>query len=234
MSVKVESGRLAKAEGHQFEHVLSDMLCEKFNRDFVVEGASNTKIDVRDAESNLRFSVKNPSGKNTQIGLYSQNSFINAMDITDTDIIDFIGMFFGGDTYANYPRHRMSKSDIDPSLNQKFLDFLNANTKKLLDLLCTHGYNQKGNVNYLLWATEKNNPNSVLLIDLDEFKDKLMQGEWTQNETTFEYVVDGNKMFHLQMKGSGTKYTNGYHSLMFHVHSNFEKSYIKDLTSIIK
>jgi len=203
MSVKIESGRRAKTEGHEFEHVLSNMFNKKFGKKFVVEGASNTKIDVRDTDSIWRLSVKNPSGKNTQIGLYS---------------------------YDNFPRHRMTKSEIEPNLNQKFLNFLNTNKEKLLDLLCTHGHNQIGDVNYLIWAKEKNNPNSIIMIDLKEFKDALMQGEWKQNETTFEYLVNDSKMFHLQMKGSGTKYTNGYHSLMFHIHSNFKESYIKDIS----
>ena len=230
MSVKIESGRRAKTEGHEFEHVLSNMFNKKFGKKFVVEGASNTKIDVRDTDSIWRLSVKNPSGKNTQIGLYTQNSFINAMNITDTDILDFIEKFFGGNSYDNFPRHRMTKSEIEPNLNQKFLNFLNTNKEKLLDLLCTHGHNQIGDVNYLIWAKEKNNPNSIIMIDLKEFKDALMQGEWKQNETTFEYLVNDSKMFHLQMKGSGTKYTNGYHSLMFHIHSNFKESYIKDIS----
>jgi len=33
--------------------------------------------------------------------------------------------------------------------------------------------------------------------------------------------VNGNKMFHLQMKGSGKKYTSGYHGLMFHIYKTF-------------
>jgi len=230
-SIREESGRTAKAEGHKFEHIVSGMLTEMFSHKFKVEGASNTKIDVRSDDSRVRLSVKNPSGKNTQIGLYTQKSFIAAMDIIDTDILDFISKFFGGDSYADYPRHRMSKSDIDSALNEKFTQFLNNNISKLLSLLATHGNkNQVGDVNFLVWATKKNDPSSVLLVDLSEFKQALSQGEWKQNATTFEFVVEGKKLFHLQMKGSGKKFTNGYHSLMFHVHSNFDTKYVKDLT----
>jgi len=228
MSTKVESGRRAKEEGHAFEYVVANLLTEQFNKKFEVKGASNTKIDVIDIDSKARLTVKNPIGKNTQIGLYTQESFTEAMNITDADVIDFISKFFGGNDYADYPRHRMNKSDIDPSLNQKFTDFLNAHTVDILKLLVTHGHNQVGDVNYLVWATKKNDPNSLLLIDLDEFKQDLANGEWTQNETTFEFNVRGKKLFHLQMKGSGTKYNNGYHSLMFHVHSNFDPKYVKD------
>jgi hypothetical protein len=231
-SIREESGRTAKAEGHKFEHIVSDMLTEMFSHKFKVEGASNTKVDVRSDDSRVRLSIKNPSGKNTQIGLYTQKSFIEAMDIIDTDILDFIGKFFGGDSYADYPRHRMIKSGIEPALNEKFTQFLNDNTPKLLSLLATHGNkNQVGDVNFLVWATKKNDPNSVLLIDLAEFKEALVQGEWKQNKTTFEFVVEGKKLFHLQMKGSDSKkYTNGYHGLQFHVHNNFDTKYVKDLT----
>jgi len=228
MSTKVESGRRAKEEGHAFEYVVANLLTEQFNKKFEVKGASNTKIDVYDIDSKVRLTVKNPTGKHTQIGLYTQKSFTEAMNITDADVIDFMSKFFGGNDYADYPRHRMNKSDIDPSLNQKFTDFLNAHTVDILKLLATHGHNQVGDVNYLVWATKKNDPNSLLLIDLDEFKQDLANGEWTQNETTFEFNVRGKKLFHLQMKGSGTKYNNGYHSLMFHVHSNFDPKYVKD------
>lgn len=232
MSLKVESGRKAKKEGHDFEDVISDMLTERFGLKFHVEGASNTKIDVKDEQELVRLSVKNPSGKNTQIGLYTQQSFINALEIQDQDIINFIGMFFGGNEYSNFPRHRMTRSNIDPNLNQKFTDFLNNNNAKILDLLATHGHNQVGDVNYMIWATKKNDPNSILLIDLSEFKKYLLQGSWIQNETTFEFRVNDTKLFHLQMKGSGPKYTSGYHSLMFHVHSNFDTKYVKDLDII--
>lgn len=229
LSLKQQSGRKAKKEGHAFEHVVADKLTKDFGKLFEVEGASNTKIDVRDVDSNVRLSVKNPLGKNTQIGLYTQKSFIDMLNITDQDIITFIGMFFGGEKYSDYNRHhRMKKSDIDPALNQKFTDFLNNNTGKILDLLATHGHNQIGDVNYLVWASEKNNPNSLILIDLKEFKKELSKGKWSQNETTFEFNVNGKKLFHLQMKGSGTRYTNGYHSLMFHIHNNFDTKYVKD------
>jgi len=148
--------------------------------------------------------------------------------------LDFICKFFGGNDYKSYPRHRMSKSDIDPKLNLKFTQFLNDNTPKLLDLLVTHGAtSQVGNVNYLIWATKKNDPNSVLLVDLDQFKKNLSVGEWTQNETTFEFRVDDQKLFHLQMKGSGTpKFTSGYHSLMFHIYNRFDAKYVKELDTL--
>lgn len=227
------SGKIAKAEGHAFEHTIAHMLNEKSQGSFLVEGASNTKVDVRDTNYKIRLSVKNPSNKNTQIGLYTQNSFIEAMNIVDNELKLFIQQFFGGDICSNYVRHRMKKSEIDDKLNQKFLKFLNNNTSKILDLIVTHGHNQKSDVNYMVWATKKNCSDNILILDLNEFKEDLMNGEWTQNETTFDFRVDDKKIFHLQMKGSGTKYTSGYHSLMFHIHNNFNEKYVKNIKKVL-
>lgn len=235
MVVKQESGYRSKKEGHKFEGIVAKVLTERFNKEFITEGDSKTKIDVRDINSKIRLSVKNPINNHTQIGLYSQKSFIESMNITDNDIIDFIGKFFGGNDYTSYSRHRMTKSDIDTALNQKFTDFLNNNTTDILKLLLTHGtINQVGNVNYLVWASKKNDPNNLLLIDLDKFKQDITNGKWIQNETTFHFIVNGKKLFHLQMKGSGKKYSSGYHSLMFHIFQNFEGRYIKDLGELEK
>jgi hypothetical protein len=228
--IQKNSGRKAKLEGHLFEHVIADFLREKTGKSFRVEGASNTKIDVLSDCQNYRLSVKNPSGKNTQVGLYTQDSFMRCLEIGDTDIIQFIEMFFGSNKYAQYSRHRLTKNQIDDRLNKKFTDFLNDNKSKIFELLLTCGHNQVGDVNYLAWATKKNDPNSAIYINLESFRAHFLKGEWFQNETTFQYDVNGIKMLHLQMKGSGKKYSSSYHSLMFHIHGNFDDMYVqKDL-----
>ena len=143
-------------------------------------------------------------------------------------------MFFGSKEYSQYDRHRMNKNQIDDSLNRKFISFLNKNKSQLLDLLLVKGNNQKDDVNYLIWAREKNKFDSIVILDIKEFKSYLMPGDWTQNDTTFEYRVDGKKYLHLQMKGSGEKYSNGYHSLMFHLHDNFVDDLIKPRSELKK
>jgi hypothetical protein len=223
---RIESGRLAKKEGHLYENLIASKLKSLFNIDFLVDGNSDTKIDVYDKNSIICFSVKNPKGKNTQIGLYTQESFIRRLSIVDTDIINFINMFFGGDDYSNYPRHRMTKKDINIFLNEKFTSFLNEKKIEIFNIIIGN------DVKYILWACTKNNPDNFLLVDVEEFKSYLTYGEWKQNETTFEYLVDGLKLFHLQMKGSGKKYTNGYHALMFHIHNNFTVPYLKNIESL--
>lgn len=229
----VESGRLAKKEGHKFEHLVADYLTQLLGDNFLVEGDSSTKVDVLNASSSVRLSVKNPSGKNTQVSLITQDNFIAAMKIEDKILIDFIRKFFGGSSYSNFSRHRMTKSDIDSDANQAFLGYLNDLDikSKLFDLIVTTGYNQRSDVNYMIWAKTKNSINDVILVDLQKFKDYYMKGEWSQNETTFEYNVNGVKLFHLQMKGSGKKYTNSYHAMMFHIYGgNIADKYVEDIT----
>ena len=55
--------------------------------------------------------------------------------------------------------------------------------------------------------------------NIQDIADVIECGKWILNPTTLYFVdANGNKLFHLQMKGSGTKFTSGYHSLMFHIY----------------
>lgn len=212
------AGKWSQKQGHLFEHKLSTHLSEIHKNEFVVHGGNRTKVDIMSGDGEIRLSVKNPSGKNTQIGLMTQKSFIDSMGITDNNIVSFISKFFGGDNCDSFPRHRMSKSDIDDKSNRHFVDYLNTNKEKIYDILFTCGHNQDGDVNWLAWATKKNCVDDVLYVDLNNFRSHFTKGVWSQRETTFVYTLDGKKLLHLQMKGSGKKYSNSYHGLMFHVY----------------
>ena len=41
------------------------------------------------------------------------------------------------------------------------------------------------------------------------------------NTQTMFIDSNGDKLFHLQMKGSGKKYVSGYHAMMFHIYKTF-------------
>ena len=221
MNNRMVSGRNAKLGGHIFEHRLSEYLTSQFMDEHEVFGGSKTKIDIQNVSGTKRYSVKNPSGKNTQISLITQKNFIEAMNITDQSVISFIEKFFGGNKYSSYDRHRMSMSEISEVETTKFVQFLNNNLYKLYDLIFTKGHNQHGDVNYLAWATSKDDVNSIEIVDLESLKTIYLEGYWTINETTLYYMVNGKKLLHLQMKGSGAKYSSGYHSLQFHLHNSF-------------
>ncbi len=216
---KTKIGEISRQEGHDFEEALADYLQENFNIPFEVLGGNLTKIDIQSKNGKLRCSVKNPKNKNTQVALISQKSFIKSFGITDQKLIHFMACFFGSDHASAFPRHRMSKSDIPNNLNAKFTVLLNENKMKLFETLISRGNYKDRGVNYLLWANKKNSVEDVIVIDIKKFKEEFKKGNWIQNETTFDYIIDGTKILHLQMKGSGKKYTSGYHSLMFHLHS---------------
>src|SRR6056300_1084725 len=95
------AGRKAKKDGHNFEHSVSLLLQEKFNIDVEVDGKPGTKVDLRGGDN--RYSVKK-TPDDLQVGLITQQNFIDAMDIKDNEIITFIGEFFGGDHLTNYSR----------------------------------------------------------------------------------------------------------------------------------
>lgn len=220
MSTRTESGRNAKLGGHIFEHALATFLTETRDSQYEVHGGSRTKIDIQNTTGTERYSVKNASGHNTQIGLISQRNFVQAMETMDDRSLAFVEKFFGGDSYDKYPRHRMTLGQIDSTESQAFLDFLNSNKEKIYDLLFTTGYRQAGDVNYLAWARVKDSVQNVTIINLEEFKATFMKGVWSLGETTLAFKVGEKKLLHLQMKGSGAKYSAGYHSLQFHVHDH--------------
>ena len=75
-------------------------------------------------------------------------------------------------------------------------------------------------VDYLIWYDKPTGKTEVH--DVDNIAQLVYNGKWIMNETTLHFIdANGNKLFHLQMKGSGTKYTSGYHGLMFHIYKCF-------------
>ena len=92
-------------------------------------------------------------------------------------------------------------------------------------------YNTRGGVHY---QPNSNTPSSdqskalrknyagvgfVYDSDKDAFYEPQPYPSWTLNNTTAEFrTKDGDKLFHLQMKGSGKKYNSGYHGMMFHIY----------------
>jgi len=227
MTSRQESGRSAKLQGHIYEHIVSDILAEKFNTNMIVHGAPNTKIDICDESNAIRLSLKNASTKNTQVSLITQSNFLQALEqeiAGNEEINEFVNKFFGGNDYANYPRHRMSASDIDSAISDRFIKFMNDHNEKIMDLLMITGFNQIGDVNYMIWSNKNTADEDFIIVDLNEFKKYCAEnGEWILCDTTLHFIANGVKLFHLQMKGSGPKYTSGYHSLQFHIYGgNFD------------
>lgn len=215
MDIRRESGKLAKMEGHLFESRLANKL------GFMVNGKSSTKVDIYN--NDVFISVKNPTNKNTQISLTTQDKFIKAFSL-DKNLTNFVRDFFGGNHLSNYDRHRKTYSQIEENISFQFLNFLNENNFKIFEYIFTKGFEMTGKVNYLCISSIKNNIDSVFYIDLNKFYDKFKTGIWKFNETTINFYIEDKKILHLQMKGSGKKYSNGYHGLQFHIHNRFNET----------
>jgi len=229
-SDRAVAGRIAREEGHIFESLVSEHMSSMLGMPFIIKGGNKTKVDLMSQDGLIRVSLKNAKGQNTQVALMTQESFISSMNIHSDDLKLFMSQFFGGDRWSNYPRHRLKCSEIDPILSTSFLNFLNLNKKRLFELLITHGTNETEFVNFLLWTNKKNSIEHLCVIDLEKFLPYYMSGNWYQNETTFEYRIDGKKLLHLQMKGSGSKYTSNYHGLMFHIYgARIDTKYVDTL-----
>lgn len=220
MSNRSLAGKKAKIDGHTFEHEVAKVLSSKLNSSIIVEGASGTKVDLITNTGDMRFSVKK-TPSDLQVGLITQNNFIEAIRIKDTNVIAFIKDFFGGNHVANYPRHRKTLDDIPQNQTEKFLDFMNSNKEDILKIAVTHGsLAQTNSVNYILFPSVKHDVTTLKMIDVDLMnKDFILNGEWvySPNKTSLHFYCNDKKIMALQMFGSGPKFKNGYHSLQFRI-----------------
>jgi hypothetical protein len=169
MSIRQESGRNSKKEGHKFEHLLAEKLR------YHVDGRSSTKVDIY--KDNIFISVKNPTNKNTQISLTTQDKFIRAFNLNKT-LSNFVKDFFGGNHLVNNDRHRKTYSEIDTKLSNSFLNFLNNNHYKIFEYIFTKGFEMSGEVTHLCIASIKNDIHSVFYVDLNKFYGKFKTGKW--------------------------------------------------------
>jgi hypothetical protein len=240
---RVAGGRDGKLGGHRFEKALAlhNGLPEES-----VDGGNKTKIDIDGVPYGWKYervSVKNSSGKNTQIFLTTQNSFLSSYDVP-SNVRGFIDLFFGQidskelfrlckrfgiDTHSldqkmEIRRQRILASNIPEELVCAALDWLNSNRHEMFRLLFERGYpDWEGKVETLAWAWTKNEVGSVKYYPMEKLRELFLRSNWevAPNGSTLWCMVDGKKLLHLQMKGSGQpKYVSwGYHSLMFHIHS---------------
>ena len=229
-----EAGRLAKAQGHDYERDLTDTMNEMFGGDHVTDGRPQTKVDIYDNESTTAYSVKNVSKNHTQVALLSSRKFIQYFDLEDTLPALFIRLFFGVPNNfgmstvklrhkdlplcdAEERQNRVYANNIPQPVKDAFLDFMNANKMRIFDVIVRRGLDNGMPVSKMVWRNKKTD--DMKIINIDDLAKQCEGGEWKLNRTTLEFrTADGFKLFHLQMKGSGKKYNSGYHGMMFHIY----------------
>ena len=217
---RILAGKKAKLDGHIKENALSNLLTEETGRIHSTDGGNKTKIDIFCDVLNRYYSQKSCSGKNTQVHLTSTDIWCEYFSI-DGDLRLWFDQFFG------LPRSgregRLTKSQISDDLNQLALDWFNKNKINIFDVIVRHGAYKIGSkvekgepINQVIWYNKKENKieNQV---DVEYLSDLVKDGRWVMNETTLHFFdKNDNKLFHLQMKGSGG--LSQKNSMQFHIY----------------
>ena len=218
-TTRQEAGRTAKKVGHEKETWACEYLKEHFGGEYAVDGGNRTKVDIYRTDKEVNYSLKSVSGKNTQCHLTTTNNWCEFFGI-DGDLRTWFDQFFGvpGEDVSNGTsrQHRLSSKEIDSELNELATDWFNTNRMRVFDVIVRSGFYSTV-VDYLIWHNKKSGDTKV--IDIEDMAEMVYNGEWVISDTVLHFYSEGKKLFHLQMKGSGKKYTAGYHGLMFHLHA---------------
>lgn len=232
---RVEGGRRGKVGGHAFEYAYAKFI--GLSKDAVM-GGTKTKVDIA-LGAGFGISVKNPKNLNTQALLTPPSAFSRGMTPPE-EVLVFMDLFFGSPSpqqfmivcEANRPhstslstedrrRQRVSSGSIPPKLLVRSLRWFDDVSVKLFDLIFTTGYsNFVGKANYLAWAWEKDNVESVKVYSMAMIRRNFHAAKWVvASSGTVLHLIHPvfGKLMHLQMKGSGKKNSWEYHSMMFHV-----------------
>lgn len=221
-TLQVSAGAQAKKVGHENEHKIASWLNDNFPGNHVVDGKPSTKQDIINEEYGISYSLKSVSKNHTQCHLTSTNKWCEYFGIAG-DLRLWFDSFFGipGKDVSNGQsrQKRLTKSEIHESLNDYALHWFNSKKMEIFDVIVRKGMSDTP-VDYLIWFDKPTTKAEIYKID--DIAELVSGGQWIMNETTLHFIdANGNKMFHLQMKGSGKKYTSGYHGLMFHIYKTF-------------
>lgn len=220
-TAQVTAGTEAKRIGHINEQRICDWLNTKV-AGHIVDGKPKTKQDIINRETNVSYSLKSVSKNHTQCHLTSTERWCEFFSIGG-DLRVWFDSFFGipGEDVSKGEsrQHRLTKSQIDDDANDWALEWFNQHKLEIFDVIVRRGMSDTP-VDYLIWFDKSTTQTQVYSIE--DLEKLVYNGKWIMNETTLHFIdVNGNKMFHLQMKGSGKKYTSGYHGLMFHIYKTF-------------
>lgn len=216
---------IAGTEAKRIGHINEQRICDWLNTQtagHVVDGKPKTKQDIINLEKGISYSLKSVSKNHTQCHLTSTEKWYEFFNISG-DLRVWFDSFFGipGKDVSNGQsrQHRLTKSEIGDNYNDLALEWFNQHKLEIFDIIVRRGMSDTP-VNYLIWFDKPTGRTQVYSIE--DLEKLVYGGKWIMKETTLHFIdANGNKMFHLQMKGSGKKYTSGYHGLMFHIYKTF-------------
>ncbi len=220
---RVAAGRRAKYDGHIKEKALADIRTEETGIQYYTDGARTTRVDVYagDRENPIEpESQKSPSGTHTQVALYPVKNWCTFHGHDPK----WYYLFFGQPNTGR--AGRMDRSQINESLNQEALD--RFNTMDWFDSVVVSGiYDVNGvptagdPVVRVTWFNKKLGKVEISRT-VDELRENIRGGKWIfstyrgdENATVLWYLdKNGKKLYHLQMKGSGSSPNN----MQFHIY----------------
>lgn len=209
MKLTSERGKYIRQE---YSEVKEKKVCEE--RKLVQVGGSRTKIDgIGDGEN---VSIKNFSGVSTQVHLTTQNHFINVLNLNE-NCANFVRLFCGNEFLNINGVDRYTIPEIDPILTNSFMDFLNENKVKIIDLIVRNGFD----VNSIICKTL--NDNKLYEITYDEIISKIKDCNWVFKKGGIHLKnKEGKTYFHFQREGKRKK-SNRY-NVLWHIHRNLFKT----------
>jgi hypothetical protein len=205
MKLTSERGKEIQKEYSEFKE---KQVCEQ--RGLVQIGGHKTKIDGSNGISNE--SIKNFIGGSTQVHLTTQKHFIKVLGLDD-DSVNFIKMFCGNESLNNKGKDRFFIPEINPQYVNGFLNFLEQNKTKVIDLIIRNGFDITSVVYRNLKTQE------LLDITYDEIINKVSECTWVSKKGGVHLKnKEGKTYFHIQREGKKSK-SNRYNAL-WHVHSH--------------
>jgi hypothetical protein len=232
MDARRVAGFNAKKDGHAFERALAQKLGDRF----IHFDDGQNKTDLMSVDQRLKISLKNSALTHTQVALIAQQTLADYLGLS-SDGVSFIKLFFGFADGSILNQNKLNKYDIDIKMlsrpdevmrnrllfknipekySQSFMDALNNNELK------DNFFNKLivGKSNIIAWTRKKNNIDSVQYALMSDLIALLKKGVWkiSSGGSTIELKFDGTRLMYVQMKGSSTKYSAGYHSCMFHLY----------------
>ena len=221
-TAQVIAGTKAKYAGHENEQRICTWLNESVGGSHVVDGKSNTKQDIINTQASISYSLKSVSKNHTHCHISVVHKWCEFFNI-ENELKVWFDSFFGipGEDVSNGEnrQRRLTKSNISSELNDLAIEWFNDHKLDIFDVVVRRGLSDTP-VNYMIWYDKPTSKTEIH--NIDDIEKLVYNGKWIMNETTLWFIdANGNKLFHLQMKGSGKKYVSGYHAMMFHIYKTF-------------
>lgn len=203
MSLTADKGREIRKE---YSETKEKEVCESFG--LIQVGGSRTKVDGED--NNRKVSIKNFSGVSTQVHLTTQNHFIKTLGLNE-NCSEFIRLFCGSDIINVNGRDRYQINEIDNIYVESFLDFLNQNKIKIVDLILRNGFD----IDSVIYRDLKTN--IIRTVDYEDIIKKVDECSWVPKKGGIHLKnSNGKSYFHFQREGKRNK-SNRY-NVLWHIH----------------